>query len=80
MRLICGCAGDDAGRAVGHVLLVHQVGQHTARGLMQQHIDVDNRHFGVVQQMLVFGHHFLFEDLVDLGQKIDVKAGIAVGS
>jgi hypothetical protein len=60
--------------------LVDQVGEHAARGLVQQHVDVDDRHLGVVEQVLVFGHDLLFQDLVDLGQQMDVEAGVAVGA
>ena len=30
--------------------------------------------------MLVFGHDISFKNFVDLGQKTDIKAGIAVGA
>jgi hypothetical protein len=46
----------------------------------KQHVDVDDRHLGVVQQVLVLGHDLFFEDLVDLGQQLDVEAGVAAGA
>jgi hypothetical protein len=47
---------------------------------VQQHVDVDDGHLGVVQQVLVLGHHLFFEDLVDLGQQMDIEPGVAVGA
>ena len=59
---------------------VDQVGEHAARGLVQQHIDVDDGHLGVVEQVLVLGHDLFFEDLVDPGHQFDVETGVAIGA
>ncbi|VTR68666.1 hypothetical protein DESC_720044 [Desulfosarcina cetonica] len=47
---------------------------------MQKDVDVDHRHLGVVEKVLVLGHDLFLEDLVDLGQQSDVKARVAVGA
>ena len=70
----------DLVQGVHFAQLVDQVGEHAAGGLVQQHVDVDHRDLGVVQQVLVLGHHLFFQLLVDLGQQLDVEAGVAVGA
>ena len=47
---------------------------------MQQHIDIDNRHLGIVEQVLVLGHDFLFKYLIDFRQFPNIESGIAVGA
>jgi len=46
---------------------------------MEQHVNVDDRHLGIIQQVSVFGQYFFFENLVDLRQQPNIKAGIAAG-
>jgi len=47
---------------------------------VQQNIDISDGHLGIVQEMLVFGQNFFFQNLVDTGQLFDVKTRIAIRS
>ena len=70
----------DSVKRVHFTQLADQIGEHSARRLVQENVDIDDRNLGVIQQMLVLRHHLFLEDLVDLGQLADVETGIAIGS
>ncbi len=58
--------------------LVDQVREHSARGLMEKYVDVNDGHLCVIQKMPVFRHHLFFKDFVDLCEMLNIKAGVPV--
>ncbi len=47
---------------------------------MEQHVDIDDGHLGIIQQVPVFGHNLFFQDLINLCQQPYVKTGIPIGA